>query len=292
MEMEGEEHMKTLVVAAILLACNGCLADPGYRLVEAKESSVVRINARVRYVTWIEFPEGEEVQAAPIGDGAAVAPNQTPAEAVPNWEIWGFPNAVAVKPLFRGVRTSMVVHTKSASGGYHSTAFELVEGTGTDIKVSITRVYPHPLLNPDAVVVASLKEDVAARDERVNELQVLLAGAERQLKRERDSGASKIDPEHYFGKIHADYKLGKHAGAAPFLISQVFSDGRFTYIKCASMEPPSFYSSEDGKLLLVDYKYRSGQYVISRVVDRGVLRIGKKEVKFEREARDAGNAGK
>ena len=283
--------MKNLLVVVMLAVSSVCFADEGYRAVQVSDSSVVRIKAKVRYSTLVEFPSDEEIQSVPIGDGAAVPPGQT-MDALPNWEIWPFRNTVALKPTLKGARTSMSVVTKDASGEYRTTAFELIEGLGPDIKVAITRSVPVPVLNSDARIIVGLKQEVAARDQRVNELQAMLASAEKQLKAERESSASKIVPEQYFGKIHADYRLGKHAGEPPFLVSQVFNDGRYTYVKCASLEPPGFYERKDGKLSLVDYKYHGGQYVIPKIVDDGALRVGKKQVEFKREEKDAGKPAK
>jgi type IV secretory pathway VirB9-like protein len=284
------------VVAALLLLSGIGLADGGYRPVEVKDSAVIQIHARFRYGTVIEFPANEEITFAPIGDGEAVPPGKAPSEALPNWVYWPYQNALAVKPTQRGVATSLTVFTKTAEGATYSTAFELIEGScpkrdckpvQPDIKVQIMR--PAPKISKEQLIIGGLREDIRARDEALAELRKVTSRTKADMDAASSAAAKKQAEADDAQEIHADYKLGKHAADPPFLVRQVYSRGPFTYIECASLEPPAFFEEKDGKLSLVEYSYEHSRYRIPKIVDVGVLKIGKKkEVKFWRDAKDAG----
>jgi type IV secretion system protein VirB9 len=270
----------------------GAMADDGFKSYEVEESSITTIYAKVGYTVVIEFPDDEEIVSAPIGDGAAVPPGQT-IDALPTWEEWPVGNTISIKPTLKRAETSLIVVTKTGDRRY-TVAFRLLECSCSrpDIKVQIVRPKPSRMLDPTAPVVASLRHDIATRDGRITELETAVAAAEKKLRVSEENVLQRADPEELMGTVNADYHLGKHAAEPPFLVAQVFNDGTSTRIKCSSLEPPAFYELKDGKLSLVDYKYRNGTYVIPKIVDEGALRIGKKELKFYREPSHAGRPEK
>jgi hypothetical protein len=55
----------------------------------------------------------------------------------------------------------------------------------------------------------------------------------------------------YPTKLQFDYELDRITTREPFLVSAIFHDDRFTYIKCAAPEKPAIYEMKDGKPNLI-----------------------------------------
>lgn len=91
----------------------------------------------------------------------------------------------------------------------------------------------------------------------------------------------------YPAKLSFDYELSKKASRTPFLVSAVYHDDRFTYIKSTAREKPAFYEVKDGKPNLVNFDLESGVYIVPKIVDNGYLVVGKKRVTFHRRSSPA-----
>lgn len=87
---------------------------------------------------------------------------------------------------------------------------------------------------------------------------------------------------NYPAKLQFDYSLDKKAQLAPFLVSAIYHDDRFTYIKSAASEKPTIYEIKDKKPNLVNFDLEGGVYVVPKIVDYGYLVVGKKRVTFVR----------
>ena len=68
----------------------------------------------------------------------------------------------------------------------------------------------------------------------------------------------------------------------PFLVSAIYRDDTFTYIKCAASEKPAIYEIKDGKPNLINFEAQNGVYIVPKIVDSGYLAIGKKKFAFSR----------
>jgi type IV secretion system protein VirB9 len=64
----------------------------------------------------------------------------------------------------------------------------------------------------------------------------------------------------------------------------MYHDGKFTYIQAHPQEPPALYEVKDGKPNLVQFEFRNGTYVVSKVLDDGYLAVGKQKLPFTRVA--------
>src|SRR5262249_4887486 len=51
----------------------------------------------------------------------------------------------------------------------------------------------------------------------------------------------------YATKLRFDYELDRKAAREPFLVSAIYHDDFFTYIRCAAREKPAFYEIKDSK---------------------------------------------
>jgi type IV secretion system protein VirB9 len=67
----------------------------------------------------------------------------------------------------------------------------------------------------------------------------------------------------------------------PFLISAIFNDGQFTYIRAGAAELPSLYEIRDGSPNLVNFQVEQGLYIVPKVLERGYLVIGKQKFVFD-----------
>jgi type IV secretory pathway VirB9-like protein len=288
----GNEMTNSAILAACIMVVGfvlmmglpemGC-CDPGYKRFVVTDSSIVIIHCALRYSTDIVFPAGEEVVNTPIGDGAAVPPGQN-IDALPTWEIWPYANTVAVKPTLRHARTSMSVGTRDRSGVYRTTTFELIEDGQPYMKVVIARQPAANQVDPEKAEITRLKEQVGKQDIEIAEYKIQVASDAQNLQAAETKVSQLVDARKYVAKVHTNYRLGKGASRPPFSIQEVFDDGRWTYIRCACLEPPSFYALLDGKPELVYYRYHNGLYTIQQLLSSGgLLRIGKKQVTFTRE---------
>jgi len=78
--------------------------------------------------------------------------------------------------------------------------------------------------------------------------------------------------------------LSAKAAKEPFLVSAIYHDDKFTYIKCAAQEKLTIYELKDGKPNLVNFDFERGVYIIPKIVDHGYLAVGKQKVSFDRES--------
>jgi hypothetical protein len=67
----------------------------------------------------------------------------------------------------------------------------------------------------------------------------------------------------------------------PFLVRAMWHDGAFTYIKSDATELPALYEVKDGKPAMLNFQVHAGTYVVTKVLERGYLAIGKARLEFE-----------
>ena len=86
----------------------------------------------------------------------------------------------------------------------------------------------------------------------------------------------------YQKKLQFDYEVDKRAAREPFLVSIIYHDETFTYIKCNAPEKPALYEIKDGKPNLINFQVENGVYIAPKVIDDGYLAIGNKKLTFKR----------
>ena len=91
----------------------------------------------------------------------------------------------------------------------------------------------------------------------------------------------------YATKLQFDYQLDAKTAREPFLVSAIYHDDSFTYIKCGAREKPALYEIKDGKPNLISFQFENGVYIAPKIIDSGYLAIGKKKLPFARHT--AGN---
>ena len=88
-------------------------------------------------------------------------------------------------------------------------------------------------------------------------------------------------PEDYPAALKFTYRFKKNE--APFLVSAIYHDDKFTYIKANPQETPAVYEMKDGKPSLIQFDFKDGIYTIPKIMTDGYLAIGKKRLPFEQE---------
>jgi P-type conjugative transfer protein VirB9 len=253
-----------VLAAAVLGAC--CLATslpagaelfatplPGdTRLVqfEYDADNTFLVLARPKSLTHIEFGADERIQTVAGGD-------------TKHWELTPTQNRrhLFVKPVYEQAETSMTVITDKRSYQF------VLRSTGPGSKwyQRVTWRYGETLLL-----------DARAEEERAQ----VTAAAERaadQERRDQNVGAG-VRPQD----LRFDYTL---EGDAAFRPLSLFDDGTFTWLRMPSKLaelPALFGAGEGGELAIVNYVVRGDYLLAQRVMDRGVLKLGKQEVKFAR----------
>lgn len=250
-------------VFTVLLMC-GSAGAQGTRDVSYSDRSIVRVNAKLRFTTLIVLPEHEQILDFVCGDKDF-------------WIISGVENMAYVKPAKLGASTNLNLVT--ASGTVYS--FLLTEGAEEpDLKL-----YVVPEGSTAAVGGTGRKFYVAAEVESLRR-DAALAREEATAARAASAKAA----EEAITKFRAGYPTTLRfpyrfdANEKPFLVSAIYHDGQFTYIRADATELPSLYEVRDKAPNLVNFQVENGVYIVPKVIERGYLAIGKKRLGFEQAA--------
>jgi type IV secretory pathway VirB9-like protein len=245
-------------------------AADGARLVKYSQTDVVPIHAKVHFSTLIVLPAEEEILDFTTGDKDF-------------WIINGAHNLCYLHPAQAGLRTNLNLVT--ASG--HIYSFLLVEiskgpNSQPDLKVFVVPGEESGItgnLAPAKLIRASEAEAYKAE---LTQLRVQLAEEIQQAQARADSAIAQYK-QSYPAKLQFDYSYSRKAAQAPFLVSQIYHDDAFTYVKSSAQEKPAIYEIKDAKPNLINFEYENGVYVISKIIDHGYIAIGKKKVNFTRQ---------
>lgn len=244
-------------------------ATDAARVVKYGQDDIVAVHAKLRYSTLIVLPENEEILDFTTGDKDF-------------WVINGAHNLCYIHPAQAGIRSNLNLIT--ASGHVYSFFLEEISNEPNvepDLKIFIepkeqsgigTDAFARNFV-PASEAEAYQREIQRTRDQANAQVQAAQATAKQQIERFRSE---------YAAKLQFDYELDRKATREPFLVSAIFHDDRFTYIKCAAPEKPAIYEIKDGKPNLINFDLQNGVYIIPKIMDAGYLAIGKKKVSFTR----------
>jgi type IV secretory pathway VirB9-like protein len=240
----------------------------GTATVTATDDSDITVYTQLRYATLIVLPPGTEIVEGYTGDKAF-------------WQIKREGNFVSVKPSRAGAKTNLQLLTRDG----HVYSFLLTEvgksGEQPDLKVFVNRkveAVPAPVAVPAACDTTKLQQT----QQLLETAHVAFQQTVNELQQARSDAAGKVDPSAFLSGLKSDYKLGRHAGEPPFSVTGIYHDDHHTYIRTAAREAPAIIELKDKKSNLISYSFANGVYRVDKVLDRGALRIGKKQVKFER----------
>jgi type IV secretory pathway VirB9-like protein len=260
------------VFAAALLLFAGPLlraATDSARVVKYSKEDIVPIRAKLRFSTLIVLPDDEEILDFTTGDKDF-------------WIINGAHNLCYVHPAQAGIRSNLNLIT--ASG--HVYSFLLTEISNDPAAEPDLKVFIEPTETSGLNSDTALRGYVSVRDVEAykKEIDAVRSQASDQVRAAQAQAADEINRfrTSYATKLQFDYSLETKAAQEPFLITAVYHDEAFTYIRCAAREKPAFYELKDGKPNLINFQVENGVYIAPKIVDSGYLVVGKKKVQFVR----------
>lgn len=228
------------------------------------EDNTFLVLSKPKAVTHLQFATDEMLQSVAAGDTA-------------QWELTPTKNRknLFIKPKFEGIETSMTVITDKRT-------YQFVLRSTSDGKKWYQRVswlYSSSLVleqdallesQPNAPLPAALPEPVAPGgirplQSKVNPPPVNQGGG----------GASTLKLD----SLRFTYKVD---GEAAFKPTQVFDDGKFTYLRMPQdvQELPALFAVIEGQeYSLVNYTVDGSYIVAQRLLDSAVLKLGKTEVR-------------
>ncbi len=263
--------IRTLLRSAALIALfvgQAFASDSGARVVKYSKEDIIQVHAKLRFSTLIVLPDDEEILDFTTGDREF-------------WIINGTHNLCYVHPAQAGIKSNLNLIT--ASGHVYSFLLTEISSDATaqpDLKLfiepkegstvgTVLRGYVHA-----ADAEAYKKEMADLRQQTVEQVRAAQARAAEEINQFRSV---------YATKLRFDYQLDSKAWRDPFLVSAIYHDDSFTYIRSAAREKPVFYEIKDGKPNLVSFQLENGVYIVPKVVDAGYLALGKKKLNFTRQ---------
>jgi type IV secretion system protein VirB9 len=261
----------SLLLFALLgaLSPSSSLADGGARVVKYSKEDVVPVHAKLRFSTLIVLPDDEEILDFTTGDREF-------------WIINGSHNLCYVHPAQAGIRSNLNLIT--ALGHVYSFLLSEISSEATaepDLKLFVER-------KEGSMPGDTLRGYVRAADAEAykKELETIHTQTAEHLRAAEAHAAEEIHQfrSTYATKLAFDYSLDSKSVREPFLVSAIYHDDAFTYIRCAAREKPVLYEVKDDKPNLVSFQLENGVYIVPKIIDAGYLVVGKKKLNFRRHA--------
>jgi type IV secretory pathway VirB9-like protein len=265
-------------IAVLAMAASPTLpahaATEAARLVKYAKEDIVPVRAKLRFSTLIVLPDDEEILDFTTGDKDF-------------WVINGSHNLCYIHPAQAGIRSNLNLIT--ASGKVYS--FLLTEISNEPNADPDLKIFVEPKERSGPAESAGLRGYVSAGEAQAykKELEALRAQTEDQIRAAQAQATEQVSRfrSSYATKLHFDYPLDPRVAREPFLVSAIYHDEVFTYIRCAAREKPAVYEIKDGKPNLISFQFENGVYIVPKIIDTGYLAIGNKRMPFSR--RLAGN---
>jgi len=237
--------------------------------VKYSQQEIIPVRAKVRFSTLIVLPQSEEILDFATGDKEF-------------WIINGAHNLCYVHPAQAGIRSDL--HLITSTG--HVYSFLLTEisndpATEPDLKLFIEPKDQSSIASTTGLQGYVRVEELEAYKKELEALHAQNEDRVHSAERRVSEEVSKFRQD-YSQKVQFDYNLDKKASRDPFLVSAVYHDDTFTYIKSAAREKPALYEIKDGKPNLINFQFENGVYIAPKVIDDGYLVIGKNKVTFRR----------
>src|ERR1700683_2860929 len=268
---------RTMRVAALAFAASLTLThspiqaatEANARVVKYSKEDIVPVRAKLRFSTLIVLPEDEEILDFTTGDKEF-------------WVINGAHNLCYVHPAQAGIRSNLNLIT--ASG--HVYSFLLTEISNQPNVDPDLKIFVEPKEGSGFAASTGLRGYVSAGEAEAykKELETLRSQTVEQIHAAQAQSAEQLNHfrSGYATKLQFDYLLDSKAAREPFLVSVIYHDDSFTYIKCGAREKPALYEIKDGKPNLISFQFENGVYIAPKIIDTGYLAIGKKKMPFAR----------
>ncbi len=235
------------------------------RVVQYGERDVIPVRARVRFTTLIVLPKSEQIMDFVCGDKEF-------------WIVNGAQNFAYVKPAKAGSRTNLNLVT--ASGNVYSFVLTEVADGQPDLKIFVE---PRDESMVSAIAGAPRFVPAQQLDDYRQQAEIAKDQAReaKQAAQEAIEGQVSAFKEEYPTKIRFTYRFERDR--KPFDVAAIFHDDKFTYIQANPEETPALYETKDGKPNLINFQFKSGTYVVDKILDSGYLAIGKQRLPFWRQ---------
>jgi type IV secretory pathway VirB9-like protein len=256
--------------AALFPASPARAATEAARVVKYAKEDIVPVRAKLRFSTLIVLPDDEEILDFTTGDKEF-------------WIINGSHNLCYVHPAQAGIRSNLNLIT--AAG--HVYSFVLTEISNDPNAEPDLKIFVEPKEGSGVTAKSALRGYVSAAEAEAykKELETLRAQTADQLRAAQAQSGEQVNHfrSSYATKLQFDFLLDAKAAREPFLVSAVYHDDTFTYIKCAAREKPALYEMKDGKPNLINFQLENSVYIVPKILDSGYLAIGKKKLSFTRQ---------
>jgi type IV secretory pathway VirB9-like protein len=243
--------------------------DAAARVVKYSKEDIVPVRAKLRFSTLIVLPEDEEILDFTTGDKEF-------------WVINGAHNLCYVHPAQAGIRSNLNLIT--ASG--HVYSFLLTEISNQPSVDPDLKIFVEPKEGSGFAANTGLRGYVSAGEAEAykKELESLRSQTVEQIHAAQAQSAEQLNHfrSGYATKLQFDYLIDPKASREPFLVSVIYHDDSFTYIKCGAREKPALYEINDGKPNLISFQLENGVYIAPKIIDSGYLAIGKRKLPFAR----------
>ena len=244
-------------------------ATEAARVVKYSKEDIVAVRAKLRFSTLIVLPDDEEILDFTTGDKEF-------------WIINGAHNLCYVHPAQTGIRSNLNLIT--ASG--HVYSFLLTEITSEPNAEPDLKIFVEPKETSGVALATGPRGYVSAAEAEAykKELDALRTEVADQVRAAQTQAAEEVNRfrSTYATTLQFDYPLDGNAGRAPFLVSAIYHDDTFTYIRSAAHETPALYEIKDGKPNLISFQVENGVYIAPKIIDSGYLAIGKRKLPFGR----------
>ncbi len=239
------------------------------RVVKYSKEDIVPVRAKLRFSTLIILPEDEEILDFTTGDKEF-------------WVINGAHNLCYIHPAQAGIRSNLNLIT--ASG--HVYSFLLTEISNQPNAEPDLKLFVEPKEGSSIAVNSGLRGYVSAGEAQAykKELETLRSQVADQVRAAQAQSTEQLNHfrSSYATRLQFDYPLDSKAGREPFLVSAIYHDDAFTYIKCSAREKPALYEIKDGKPNLISFQVENGVYIAPKIIDTGYLAVGQKKLLFAR----------
>jgi type IV secretion system protein VirB9 len=245
-----------IVVLAVLGAALAVAQSREARTVKYAAKDIVLVKAKLRYTTLIVLPQNEKILDFVTGDKDF-------------WVVEGTQNFCYIKPAKQGSSTDVTLIT-AAGNVYSFLVKEVGESDEPDIKVFIEP-------KDQSIVQAMNAPPKFVPSSEVEGLRVQAALATAHAEKDKET----FRADYPVKSLKFDYGFDKDK--RPFLVSAIYHDDKFTYIRSSAQEKPTLYEVKDGSPNLINFDLKDGVYVVPKVLDSGYLVIGKHRMDFKRQ---------
>jgi type IV secretion system protein VirB9 len=249
--------MKTKLIAFVVVLSTvlPLYADSTARTILYHAKDIVNIRAKVKYTTLIQLPSTEKIIEAATGDKEF-------------WIIDVVGNFCFVHPAKKDIRSNLNLITDK--GNIYSFTLEDVTDQAGDPDLKVI-VEP----SDQSSITASSGPAQYVPAAQVSAMESQLQGLQSHVTQVVDEYKAAYPTELKF-----DYSFA--AAKAPFNVSAIYHDAKFTYIKSDATEKFAVYEMRDGSPSIVNYELRNGTYIVAKVLDAGYFEVGKKKMEFTR----------